>query len=197
MAGDRSLKPVSKSLPCRGRRTAFPLRGRCRLPFVSSRPGERHRKNLLAKTIAGSGRPALSYADLFFVFRAKNFFQKLILSPVTQSSNSPRFRSRGNPAILPAMANTIALKPCPFCGGAAEPAIGLNGDGSEWYYVECPACAVGADLEVWNNRPPPAPPRPSKPPRREPHVFHEGAMHDRSLTPEARDPWRYKPKFDR
>jgi hypothetical protein len=92
---------------------------------------------------------------------------------------------------------TIALKPCPFCGGPASPAIGLNGDGSQWYYVECPTCAVGADLEVWDQRPPPAPPRPLKRPRRDPTVFYEGAHNDASLTPEARDPFRYKPKFDR
>lgn len=59
------------------------------------------------------------------------------------------------------------LKPCPFCGGEAEFAIGKTGDGKDWHYIECADCgATGpnikyaahnirvkeANAEAWNRR---------------------------------------------
>ena len=114
--------------------------------------------------------------------RPANFFRQFL----DFGAESESFRPHTDNATLDAMRHTVSLRNCPFCDGPAAPAIGLNGDGSQWFYVECPTCAVGADLEVWNNRPPPAPPRPPKPARREPNTYYEGAHNDRSLTPEAR-----------
>lgn len=63
--------------------------------------------------------------------------------------------------------SAIKLLPCPFCGGEAEFSKGKTGDGEDWHYVECGACAAmgphveyashniavkEAIAEAWNRR---------------------------------------------
>jgi len=45
-----------------------------------------------------------------------------------------------------------SLKPCPFCGGPAKPAIGKYGDGRAWDYIECCKCSAIANPMDWNTR---------------------------------------------
>jgi hypothetical protein len=45
------------------------------------------------------------------------------------------------------------VKPCPFCGGAADPAGWLNSDGQRG--PECEECgATAVDADAWNYRAP-------------------------------------------
>lgn len=54
------------------------------------------------------------------------------------------------------------LKPCPFCGGEAEHAVGKRGNGEPWEYIECGVCGATADGAIaWNTRAAP-PPEPSE-----------------------------------
>ncbi len=56
------------------------------------------------------------------------------------------------PAVRAEPTKGLELLPCPFCGEAAEEALGKHGDDSPWHYIECPRCGAATEPEVWNTR---------------------------------------------